>query len=192
MISGNGIKSFLYEESETTLLHLTGFKLTDLECKHVAHTDCERSKLAKELAELVGHKYCILGSHRPQKHTSIEQQICYEKSVIKEMVNCGPTRPIRIVLTEDKRVWSDNNHTTVAHILSRGKEVSIEDVPHYIVDFRGESPVIISINCSVLNSVIDIKSAIASAQRLNIRTKKGYRPEHFTWGISDLFNQLYA
>lgn len=44
-------------------------------------------------------------------------------------------RAVRFVITKDGRIWSDNTHWTLAHLIKNGMDVMVGDIPIYVVDF---------------------------------------------------------
>lgn len=64
------------------------------------------------------------------------------------------------------------------------------NIPMYIVDFREDVPTIFDKNGAVFDSLLDIKSSIASAQRIQERLDRGWRPCKLSYKIIDLNNDI--
>lgn len=176
MITGKFISSFQYEEDKIDK-EILNTKLVDLECKHVV------SKFASQIYEASiasGYKNVVLGSHRKGTLES-------ENRIISCMANdISFNRPIRVVLGKDNRLWCDNTHSTIAYIRRNSNNVSLADVPFYLVDIRNKVPLIVSVNGTVIPDINHIKNSIACALRINNRLDLGVRPENMTWTIGDL------
>ena len=99
-------------------------------------------------------------------------------------------RAVRFVITRDDRIWSDNTHWALAYLIKYGMDVTIMDIPMYIIDFREDVPTIFDKKGAVFDSLFDIKSAIASAQRIQERLDKGWRPCNLSYKIIDLNNDI--
>lgn len=99
-------------------------------------------------------------------------------------------RAVRFVITRDGRIWSDNTHWTLAYFLKYGMEITIMYIPMYIVDFREDVPTIFDKNGTVFDSLFDIRNSIASAQRIQERLDKGWRPPNLSYKIIDLNNDI--
>ena len=99
-------------------------------------------------------------------------------------------RAVRFVISRDSRIWSDNTHWTLAYLIKQGMDVTIMNIPMYILDFRGEIPIIFDKNGAVFDSLHDIKSAIASAKRIQERIDKGWRPCNLSYKIINLYSDI--
>lgn len=182
MVDGNNVSEFLYSNNYEEYDFVLNKEIITLECKHIM----ELNNITKEIydrAIIAEHQWCIFGSHRNGTINS-------EKDIITKMTEITFNRPMRVVITKDNNIWADNTHSAIAYILRYGKAVCLKDVPMYIVDTRGSISKIISVKNTVLNSIKDIRSAIACSERLNNRLDKEYRPEHLSWKIIDLISQL--
>lgn len=180
MVTGEYIKEFIYKEDiiDKTILHT---KVTDLECKHVV------SLLASDVynaSKKAGYQNVVLGSHR---NGTLES----ESKIIEDMQkDVMFNRPIRVILAKDNRLWCDNTHSAIAYVKRFGTNITIEEIPFYLVDIRAEIPIVISVNKSILPNVEHIKNAIACSLRINQRIDLGVRPRNMHWNINDLMNDL--
>lgn len=176
MITGEFITAFRYEEDKIDK-EILNTKLVDLECKHVA------SRLASQIYEAAiasGYKNVVLGSHRKG---TLESENCIINSMAKDSYF---NRPIRIVLGTDSRLWCDNTHSAIAYLRRYDNSITLADVPFYLIDISERIPLIVSVSGTVIQSVTDIKNAIACALRINNRLELGVRPENMSWTIGDL------
>ena len=69
-------------------------------------------------------------------------------------------RAVRFVITKDDRIGSDNTNWTLAYLLKYGMNITIMDIPMYILDFRKDIQSIFDKNGAIFDSLFDIKSAI--------------------------------
>lgn len=186
-ITGENISKFTYVKFDanyptSSIQNYLSTKLMKVESKHVAFLN-DQSKIFFELSEKVNYNNTILGIHR---HATIQN----EYFRINNMSKSACLRAVRFVITKDERIWSDNTHWTLAYVLKYGMDVTIVDIPMYIVDFREDVPTVFDKNGVVFDSLFDIKSSIASAQRIQERLDKGWRPFNLSYKIIDLNNDI--
>lgn len=176
MMSGNFINCFNYEEN-TVKTEIMKFKLKDLECKHIINTTENPIYNASVHA---GYQYVVFGSHR---NGTLES----ENHIINQMANdkCF-YRPIRVVLAKDNKLWCDNTHSAIAYLRRYGMEISLCDIPFYLVDVSRNTPIIVSIDQTVIPNIEAIKKSIDCALRINERLDLGVRPGAMKWTIEDL------
>lgn len=161
--------------------HLADMKLLDVQSKHFVLTS--KNSCLNELAIKVNYKYPIFGSN----HNAI---ITEEKNRIVNMSKSLCERPVRFVIDNFGRVWADNTHWCIAYILKYGNDVTIGDIPMYIVDFRHHIPEIINVNNTVYDSTSHIKNAIICAKEIQNRIDQGWRDVDVSYCIQDLISEL--
>lgn len=188
-ITGEHIHSFQYvdykqEEVPTSISKFFHHKIEDVESKHVANYQ-NSTKIFFECSEKVKYPNTILGIHR---NTSIENEYFRIKNMSVSICN----RAVRFIISRDGRLWSDNTHWTLAYLLQKGTEATVSDIPSYIIDFREEFPIIYDKNGVVFDSIYDIKSAIASAKRIQERVDLGWRPVGLTYTIKQLYLDIVS
>lgn len=186
-IEGKHIREFKYVnyEIENPPITITNYlckKIEDAESKHVADFRYE-TKIFFERSDLVGYPNTILGIHR-------NARIKNEYFRIQNMSSSLCTRAIRLVISRDGRLWSDNTHWTLAYILKKGVDTLVLDIPMYIVDFRESYPIIYDKEGVVFDSIYDIKCAIASAKRIQERLDLGWRPSELSYTIKQLHQDI--
>lgn len=186
-ITGENISKFSYVGfddncSALPIQNYLSIKLMEAESKHVAFFN-DKTKIFFELSEKVNYNNTILGIHR---HATIQN----EYFRINNMSKSACFRAVRFVITRDDRIWSDNTHWALAYLIKYGMDVTIMDIPMYIIDFREDVPTIFDKKGAVFDSLFDIKSAIASAQRIQERLDKGWRPCNLSYKIIDLNNDI--
>lgn len=170
-----------YESAKTKGKYewLEEIKLIDLHCKHImkislytkhVFDSAERAFRAQNVPNRV-----IWGVHRNGTEES-------ERNIIKKMISDNFSRPVRIVIDQFGRVWADNTHTVISWVIRKGVECRLKDIPFYAVDLR-ETTKIISINGTVHDSVKEIKTAIACADRIKRLIQFGYRDVGTDWKI---------
>lgn len=152
-------------------------QLASLQAKHIIIRNQQTEAVYKE-AIAAGHTHIMWGTTRGWTPET-------ERAIIEKMIADDFQKSIRITIT-DRYVWSDNNHTTISYML-RGKE-KIADVPHYIVDCRGQIPVIVGSAKDILWDSDAICDAVRRAYRLQIFDENGGRVT--PWTIEDLLAQL--
>lgn len=71
-------------------------------------------------------------------------------------------------------------------------ETTLLDIPTYIIDFRDSTPVVFDKSGVVFDSVFDIKSSIASTNRIQERLTIGWRPLEVSYTIKNLYNDILS
>lgn len=188
-ITGEHIKTFRYinfenENSPLTIADYLCKKLEDVESKHVADYR-DSTTVFFEKSNLVGYPNTILGAHR-------NAIIRNEYFRIQNMSHSLCNRAVRLVISKDNRLWSDNTHWTLAYIVGMGSDILVADIPMYIVDFREPYPVIYDKDGVVFDSIYDIKCAIASAKRIQDRLDLGWRPTELSYTIKCLYQDILS
>lgn len=161
---------------------LLNMKLIDLECKHIPLLNDENNKIYTN-SEKIGYKYALFGSHR------VDYKLSNELNRIENMSNSNCLRAVRVVLTNDGKIWSDNTHWTIAYIYKFGKESTLRDIPIYIVDLRYELPIVIDCDNTLFDSVSNIQKAILASLNIQNRISKGWRKNQ-KYTISNFLNDL--
>lgn len=187
MITGEHIISFEYSEDVELYKKVKETFLKKLQCKHIVYIDSDKTELLADAAKEINYEWVMFGSHR--ENPSLEKEI----DIIDSMISSNYTRPLRIVIDQDNRLWADNTHSTIAFMLKHGYNSRVKDVPFYIVDLRVTPYRIVSNNGSVLDSKEDIKNAIACAERIKNYVHRGFRRKGFkSWSINELMFQIEA
>ena len=159
-------------------------KIENIESKHVAEYR-DSTKIFFECSQKVGYPNTILGIHRNSSITN-------EFSRIQNMSQSICNRAVRFVISKDGRIWSDNTHWTLAYLLQRGAETLVADIPSYIVDFREIIPIVYDKDGVVFFFFCDIKSAIASAKRIQERLDLEWRPVEISYTIKQLYQDILS
>ena len=162
---------------------LLPLKLLELECKHIPYLDDQTTRLHQNSLN-VGYDNDILGSHRI--YTNIFDDI----DRIYNMSQTTCLRAVRIVITQDGKIWSDNTHWTISYLIRYGKNTKLQDIPFYVIDFREDIPIVINYNYTLFDSITEIKKAVNSAQNIQIRLNNGWRNNGLNYTIGELFSAL--
>lgn len=178
--------NFIYNEitniSEIEInTYLLDTKLTDIQSKHFINLG--NNEKLNELSAKVDYKYSVFGSN----HNS---NVLEEKNRIINMSQSSCERPLRFVIDSFGRIWADNTHWCIAYILKYGYDVTIADVPAYIVDFRKDIPTIVNIKNTVYDSVSNINNAISCAKEIQNRVDVGWRDLETSYCIKNLIKEL--
>lgn len=177
---------FLYKEindiNDNEKVHyLIDTKLLDVQSKHFALPN--NNSHLNELSIKVNYDYPIFGSN----HNAV---ISEEKNRIVNMSKSSCERPVRFVIDNLGRVWADNTHWCIAYIIKYGNDITIGDIPMYIVDFRNHIPEIINVNNTVYDSLSHIKNAIICAKEIQNRIDQGWRDIDVSYCIKNLMKEL--
>lgn len=161
--------------------YMLNTKIIDVQCKH--YVSNKKNQHIAELADNVGYRYAVFGSHRKANFTA-------EKNRIMNMKSSSCERAVRFVIDKNSRMWSDNTHWSIAYILKYGSDITLKDIPCYIVDFREDVTKIININHTVFDSVECIETAINNARHIQQRIELGWRNENISYCLNELIEEL--
>ncbi len=186
-ITGEHIHNFQYindkaDNIPSALKEYLTKRIEDVESKHVANYSNETKRFFK-YSEVVGYPNTLLGFH---KNSNIQNE--YFRIINMSQTVCN--RTVRFVITKDNRIWSDNTHWTLAYLIQNGHTTLLSDIPAYIIDFRNLYPIVFDKDNIVFDSLYDIKSAIASAKRIQDRLDLGWRPSEDSYTIRQLYNDI--
>ncbi len=158
---------------------LLSIPLRELESKHIPYIN-DKTKMLHQNAVQIGYTYDVFGSHR--SYTSLLEEI----ERIKNMSSTPCLRAVRIVLTSDGKIWSDNTHWTIAYMLRYGWNTQLREIPFYIVDFCHEIPTVIDYNHALFDSITEIRNAVKAAQNIQDRLNSGWRIGKSSYKIEEL------
>lgn len=99
-------------------------------------------------------------------------------------------RAVRVVITQDGKIWSDNTHWTISYLIRYGKNTKLQDIPFYVIDFREDIPIVVNYNYTLFDSITEIKKAVNSARNIQIRLNNGWRNNGLNYTIGELFSAL--
>lgn len=153
--------------------------LKELEAKHIPYVNDETAMLHQNAVH-IGYTYDVFGAHRP--YTRLQDEIAR----IKNMSSTPCLRAVRIVLTTDGRIWSDNTHWTIAYMLRYGWNTRLKEIPFYIVDFCYDIPRVIDYNHALFDSITEIRTAVKAAQNIQERLNAGWRIGKLSYKIGEL------
>ena len=156
--------------------------MVNIESKHVALQN-DATNIFFNLSELVGYKNTMLGIHR----TPV---IKNEYLRIKNMSESPCLRAVRLVITKDNHILSDNTHWTLAYLYKYGTQTKVCDIPLYIIDFRSPLPIIYDCAGVVFDSLSDIRNALTAAKSIQERLDLGWRPENVSYTIGQLYYDM--
>lgn len=158
---------------------LLPMKLKNLECKHIPYIDNSTQNLHQNSLD-IGYDNDIFGSHR--KYTDIFDEL----ERIHNMAQTPCLRAVRIVISQDGRVWSDNTHWTISYLIRYGIDTRLREIPFYVIDFRTEIPTILNHLSTLFDSVTEIKKALIAGKNIQERLNIGWRKNDLTYTIEDL------
>lgn len=169
LVSFNGI----YNLSENMPEEILDMRLTDLLCKHVFNTTNPTDDRAWKLLMAsidVGYNWCLWGTH-----SGHIQDFGYHMNKIIKMENDGYEHALRIVkckydFSDSTYYWCDNIHSSIMYLRKYGLDTRLRDIPFYVIDITGTTPLVLSYNNSVRNSDEDIRGAIQCAYKRKDRS----------------------
>ncbi len=175
-----------YEEYEKFNQDVLDLKISELECKHIL---CENTdnQFFVELAKKVQYQWVVFGSHRGLKE---EERIQFEINRINDMASSDFCRPVRIVKTDNGKLFADNTHWVLAYLKRFGDNIKLKDIPFYLVDFCHKIPLIVDFNNSVIKNYEDIKNAVNAAGEIEERIEKGWRDDNISYTIQEFCDEI--
>lgn len=186
MKNNANFKIINFEEYVIQNKEMKNFLLISLECKHIP-TFNNNNKIWLNLANKVGYKWAIFGSHRLMPE---EQRLQYEIERVNKMYESAISRPIRIVKTSNSMYFIDNTHWALAYLKRYGLEVKLIKIPFYIIDFTQKIPLVVDVNNSVIKEEQEIKNAITAANEIETRVLKGWRNNNCSYTLKDFITEL--
>lgn len=166
-------------ENSKELKTLLSIQLKELESKHIPCVN-DKTEMLHQNALQIGYTYDVFGAHR--QYTNLLD----EMDRIKNMSSTSCLRAIRIVLTSDGKIWSDNTHWTIAYMLRYGLDIQLRDIPFYVVDFCHDIPVVIDYNYTLFDSITEVRNAVRAAKNIQDRVNAGWRNNNLSYTIKEL------
>lgn len=166
-------------ENSKELKTLLSIPLKKLESKHIPYINTKTEMLHQNALQ-IGYVYDVFGSHR--QYTNFLDEI----DRIKNMSLTPCLRAVRIVLTSDGKIWSDNTHWTVAYMLRYGPNALLREIPFYVVDFCHDIPIVIDYNYTLFDSITEIGNAVRAAKNIQDRVDAGWRSNKLSYTIEEL------
>jgi hypothetical protein len=162
----------------------TNVKLADLQSKYIYEIN-DKTKIFESLSKKTGFEFVVFGAHKD--YTLLQKQ-----DNIHFLANEKNTVPIKVVLLPDGRLFCDNTHWALAHLVRFGNDVKLKDLPFFIIDLQKEEPIIADYNGSILRKESYIKQTITYAQYIKDRVQKGWRPKKTSYTVGNLSNELFS
>lgn len=158
---------FTYSENYKSYEDILDRKVIDCLCKHVIKTDTDKSQRLAEVSRKIGVPHVYWGyPDGLHEHPEMNRQI--QLGCIQHGITSKNIKPMRVVLTENRRVWIDNLHTAIQNIIIFGEDVTIGECIPYICDMTVTPFKIVNIEGSVAGNLGMAKGAIqAAVKRLN-------------------------
>lgn len=174
-----------YKEYIKSNKDIQEMKISELECKHILFKN-EDNKIFADLADKVGYKWVLFGSHRGLKEGRAE----FEIARINDMAKSASSRAVRIVKTSNGKYFADNTHWILAYLKRFGGNLKLKDIPFYLVDFCQSIPIIVDVNNSVIKKHEDILNAVNAAGDVEERIEKGWRPDNIVYTIRQFEGEI--
>lgn len=175
--------SFLYSCDLAKYSFVLDLKIGDLESIHLASVNTELEKEIYNASIKIGNDCLITAYRNNDTLDKIKERILKMKKLNVDIT-------MRIIITKDGRIWTDNSQSAIATMLKHGDEILVKDVPIYIIDTRNNEDCFICDKDTNPYSYNNIFSYLQVSDILNQRISDGYRPENLSWKIKDLKNQI--
>lgn len=162
---------FLFKDLSNDYIDIQNMKIEDTLCKHVigfinsnGGIDFLSSKerLVYEASHKIGYDRALWG-YGTGIYKDYETNRAVQLHSILKMIYKGFKRCFRVVIDKEGVPWIDNLHSGIRDIIVYDNDVTIENVPHYIVDMSKDTPIIVS-NGVTFDSITNIKGAIRASK----------------------------
>lgn len=177
-----------YEEYIKSNKDISQIYLSRLQCKHILYEN-EKNTIFLDLAEKVGYKWTLFGSHRELPE---EKRVEFELDRINSMAASDINRAVRIVRVSNGKIFVDNTHWALSFMKRLGVKAKLRDIPFYLVDFCHEVPLIVDVSNSVLRTNKDMKNAVNAAGDIEERIQNGWRPNNISYTIGQFQDEINA
>lgn len=165
--------------SRASLLRISNKLLARAESKHCAPgVGSDISVQLRILAEKVGYAFADIGA---EAQRSADE----ERAYVTTMAAALQIRPIKIVITSCSKIWTDNTHWTLAALRRYGRDCTIGEVPHYVVQFTDRGARLIA-PPPTMNESAAIES-LRLAGNIQQRLDLGWRPLAISYTVGELF-----
>lgn len=164
----NTTKSISYVVNCDVPSEFLNLSLKDMMCKHVLKVGEREQRLIEE-SKLCGYDWCKWGTH--SGNTSAE----YHKNIINTMIKDNYNHSVRIVrcryhFSDRDYYWVDNLHSTIKYMKQFGKDITLRDIPFYIIDLTGKDAVVYGYREFFKTDLFSVVGAIESARQRVIRS----------------------
>lgn len=156
--------------------------LKDIETKYIGKITPKTKNLI-ELGTKFERPNVLMGSHKGKSIFDEQEEILF-------YVNGKNSVPVKIFMLEDGRVFAGNTKWAIAYLKRYGNNVKLKEIPFLIIDNRQKEPIVVDYNGSAYNSK-QINKVITTAQKLNERIKKGWRPIENKYTVGMLKDEIF-
>lgn len=174
---------FLYQDrfsSGEYEKYLAG-RAVDCLCKHVCMDTGEKTKALAKASEQIGYPQTWWG-YEEGLHTDPTRNRLVQISRIQRFIAGGIIHSIRMVIDREGDLWPDNLHSTLAHILCRGPDTVLMQMPVYFVDMRGDIPGIVDGNRFIDFNRQKIKGLLQASEKRISRVSKAVKDVDYRIG----------
>lgn len=172
---------FTYTNNPEPYRYLFSLPLKDFRCKHVLSRNSRKADQLYALSAKYGYPQCMWG-YGSGIYVDHEANRTIQIHTIRRMIYKGFTRPFRVVLDSAGVPWIDNLHSAIRDILVFGEGCTLWDTRFYLIDLSGMIPGIVDVRGSVSGDMADIKGALESAFKRDMRTNDEIRKVFYTIG----------
>lgn len=104
----------------------------DMQCKHVRRLHSDKAKALLAASEQIGYRECIWSCGEGYGNNA-ELNRTVNLSRIQRFIYDQIIRPVRIVEDEKGILWADNLHSIIAHVITRGDDCILGEIPYYLI-----------------------------------------------------------
>jgi len=140
--------------------YIKRLKIGDTICKHLLLLNSDKSKRIYEMSVERGLNILWGFGIGTYKNPEVNRELQLEN--IRRMIYKQRCSPFRIVISKEGHMYIDNLHSAIRDILVFGEDVTIGEVPYYLIDTSYGIPVV---EGYIHDSVKDIHGAVGCALR---------------------------
>ena len=157
------MKFIVSDNIESDYRDILRLALRDCNCRRVIKTDSDKSKKLYDLLKDRPSK--VLWGYEDNLAYFNNNRFLQFMVSIQNMLIFKDFKPFRIVIDKCGYIWIDNIQVATKDMLIRDMDITIGECGHYIVDLRGEIPVVAGVMGALSNDLLDIAKAVDLAEK---------------------------
>lgn len=170
---------FIYTNDYSDYTYVLEKKIVDCHCKHVMSLESVKAQEVYNESKNIGYNHVIWG-YGSGLYKNIDSNRTVQLHTIGRMIYKGFNRQFRVVIDKYNTIWVDNLHSAIRDILIFGEDITFGETKCYIVDMRNEIPIVVDVDNTVSNNIIDIEGCIKASQERCERTSKKLQEINYT------------
>ncbi len=130
--------NFYYYDSFKSYADYLDVKVTDCLCKHICRLNSEKAVRLKDTRFALGD-YNVFWGYGESLYKDPEKNRLIQLSRIQKFIFDHYVHTIRCIIDKDGDLHVDNLHSALAHVIAGGKDITLRDMPVFILDTRSST-----------------------------------------------------